>query len=118
MNYKEAKKRIYGNTENMEALPNILVSGGTIVATDFLKDHSVIMYTKEEGGGYHYAIVEKNKVGTIVERWIKDGDLVLPVPGSPKAFDMVDIFKAYSVYVLEVKGEYTKIPTGETPDGN
>ena len=96
----------------MEKIPKVVISEEVLVESNFMKDHKVIMYTKEEGGAFHYCIVEANKVRDIMFKWMATGELVLPVPGTPKAFNMVDIFKASSVNVLGSEQEYARVPMG------
>jgi hypothetical protein len=131
MNAKEFKKWTqYGFQEiDPEKLPHLWDNGAKIVIrgdddmltvpSNFLSDHNVIMYTTEEGGIFHYHIVESEKVDGIMKGWMNDGKLVLPIAGSPKAFNMVDTVKAFSVTVLGAESEFTKVPMKEWfPDAN
>jgi len=96
----------------MDNLPKVVISNEVVVASTFMDAHKVIMYTKEEGGAYHYCIVDADEAQGILSKWMATGELVLPVPGSPRAFNMVDIFRASSVNVLGSEQEFTRVPMG------
>jgi len=97
-------------------MTKVVINGKVTVESNFLNDHKVIMYTKEEGGTFHYCIVEAKEVRGIMMKWFETGELVLPVPGTPKAFNMVDIFRAQSVNVLGSEQEFTMIPKESATD--
>lgn len=76
------------------------------IATDFLDNYKILLYTEVEGEQYKTRVVRAEKVYQYLEEWSKTGTITLPASGVSEWIGAVDIIKPISLTVMAPELQY------------